>query len=81
MSPSKGKITVKWSAVSGADGYQIYYKYNKNDSYKKLTNVTGSKYTASVKSGACYIKVRAYTKVSGGYAYSDFSAAKTIKVK
>ena len=81
VSPSKGKITVKWSAVSGADGYQIYYKYNKNDSYKKLTNVTGSKYTASVKSGACYIKVRAYTKVSGGYAYSDFSAAKTIKVK
>ena len=80
-SPSKGKLTVKLSAVSGADGYQIFYKSNKNDSYKKLTNTTKNPITVSVKPGAYYIKVRAYTKVSGGYVYSGFSAAKTIKVK
>ena len=81
-SPSTGKVNVKWSGVKGADGYQIYYKYNKSDSYKKLSNATSSPFSASLKSSrTCYIKVRAYTKVSGGYVYSSFSSVKSVKIK
>ena len=80
-SPAKGKLTVKWSAVSGADGYQIFYKTSKKASYKKLTNTTKNPFTASVKPATYYIKVRAYSKVSGGYVHSGFSGEKTVKVK
>lgn len=69
---SKGKINLTWSKVSGADGYQIYYKVNSNKyqfykafkDVKKLSfNLAGDKYYT--------IAVRAVKKTSSGYIYGE----------
>lgn len=41
-SPSKGKVTVSWKAVSGAEKYQLYYKTG-NGSYKLYNTYTSAK--------------------------------------
>ena len=77
-SPSKGKISLSWNAVSGTDGYQVYYKSG-NGSYKLYKTVgagtkslsfsglkTGTKYTFAVRSGI---------KTSGGNIFGAYKAA------
>ena len=82
-SPSKGKISLSWNAVSGTDGYQVYYKSG-NGSYKLYKTVgagtkslsfsglkTGTKYTFAVRSGI---------KTSGGNIFGAYkTAAVTVK--
>ncbi len=68
-------ITLKWTAVTGADGYRVY-KYNtKKKKYEKLKDVTKTTLKISdLKAGTVYkYKVRAYTKDDGTIwgSYSD----------
>ena len=76
-------VSLKWDAVKGADGYQVYYSEKENGSYKKLT---GTKKTSikntQLKSGKkYYFKVRAYKKTDSGTVYGSFSQIKTAKIK
>ncbi|MCM1543880.1 MAG: phosphodiester glycosidase family protein [Ruminococcus sp.] len=74
-------ITVSYSAVSGASGYEIYRATSKNGKYTLVKITTGTSFkNTGLKSGAQYFyKVRAYklngkTKVYGAYS-SVISAA------
>lgn len=82
-SPSKGKISLSWNAVNGADGYQVYYKTG-NGSYKLYKTVgSGAKSLSfsNLKSGTKYtFAVRAGIKTSGGNIFGGYKAA-TVTVK
>ncbi len=80
--PSKGKITLTWNAVNGADGYKVYYKTG-NGSYKLYKTCTGvQKFTFSgLKSGTKYtFAVRAGIRTSGGNVYGGYNPV-TVTVK
>ncbi|MDO5294689.1 MAG: hypothetical protein Q4F05_18285, partial [bacterium] len=83
---SKKKVTVSWKKVSGATGYEVY-KYNTSKKkYQKVKTITKAgtvKYTSSnLKAGTtAKYKVRAYKTVGSKKIYSNYSAAKSIKVK
>lgn len=69
------KITVSWSKVKNAEGYEIYY--NTGGAYRKAASVGGD--TASyrmdkVKTRTVYaFRIRAYRVVDGKTYYSDYS--------
>ena len=78
-----GSVTVKWTAVSGANGYNIYRKTD-GGSWKKVKTVgssTTSWKNTGLKKGTAYTyTVRAYrtvdgTKVLGGYDKTGVTAA------
>ena len=74
-SPSSGKITVKWSAVSGAEAYQLYYKTG-NGAYKLYKNYFSVQTVSfsGLKSGTKYtFAVRAAVKTSGGWVFGSFT--------
>ena len=56
-----GKVTLKWTAVTGAAKYEIYRSTSKNGTYTKLTTVSGTSLTnSSAKVNTTYYyKVRA----------------------
>ena len=71
---SKGKINLSWSSVSGAEGYQLYYRIN-NGSYKLYkTYKNPQKLSFNLKGDKYYVfAVRAYKKVSGKNLYGEYS--------
>lgn len=76
-------ITLTWSKVTGATGYDVY-KYNSSiKKYEKIKSVTANSYKAtSLKDNTTYkFKVRAYTKTADGTVldggYSSVFTAKT----
>lgn len=80
------KVTWKKSSMK-VSGYQVSYSTSKHFKKAKTTSV---KYTKSVKSKTVkklkskkkyYVRVRTYTKTSGGTCYSSWSKAKSAKVK
>lgn len=78
------KVSLKWSKVSGANGYVIS-RAQGNGSYKTIKTIKSGKtvsYTnTSLKKGSKYsYKIRAYRTVSGKRVYSAYSAVKTVKV-
>lgn len=80
------KLTVKWSAVAGADSYDVYVGTNSavTKGLVKYNNVKSlSKVTKKLKKNKkYYVKVRAHVKNSAGKAvYGSWSSAKKIKCK
>ncbi|HEX3029630.1 MAG TPA: fibronectin type III domain-containing protein, partial [Clostridia bacterium] len=75
-STKKNSIIVKWSEVSGASGYEVYY----GTSSSKITELISktdslSCKKAGLKSGKnYYFKVRAYTMIENKKVYSSYSA-------
>ena len=67
-------IKLRWAAVKGAKGYQIYRATSKNGTYKKRQTTWSPKYTntSMTKNKAYYYKVRAYKKVDGKTKYGSF---------
>ncbi|MCD8007467.1 MAG: fibronectin type III domain-containing protein [Clostridiales bacterium] len=78
VSNTTSGITVKWSAVSGASGYQIYIStsssFSSNTSSAKTTSTSYS-VTGLTSSTTYYVKVRAYS----GSTYGAWSSKKSIK--
>ncbi|MBE6748157.1 MAG: hypothetical protein E7557_02895 [Ruminococcaceae bacterium] len=64
---------VKWTAVKGAKGYNVYRKTSKNGSWTKVAKTTGTSYTdKSVKSGSNYFyTVKAYN----GSTFSSYNTS------
>jgi hypothetical protein len=81
-SPSKGKISLTYGAVNGADGYQVYYSVN-GSAYKlyKVYSAAGTLNFANLKSGDKYtFAVRAGIRTSGGNIYGGYNPV-TVTVK
>lgn len=80
------RVSLKWTSVSGATGYEIYRGTDKNGKYYKVKTVTpGSRHSytdSGLKKGKnYYYKIRVYRKVNGVNIYSDYSAPIHIKTK
>lgn len=78
------KATVKWSKVTGATGYKVYYKTSKNGKWIGL-KTTNNKTTSYTKTGlkkgkTYYFTVKAYRSV-GGKTYNGSFVTKGVKVK
>ena len=77
-------LTLKWSKVSGATGYEIY-RSTDGESWKKIKSVSSktTSYTdKSLKKGKkYYYKVRAYRKADSKTYYGDFSSAVKVTTK
>lgn len=83
-SGKKGRATVSWSAVPGAQRYYVYYSTKKSSSYKYAGITTNLKYTIKgLTSGKkYYFRVKACTANSvGADVYSSLSNTKSKKVK
>ena len=79
------QITISWSKVNKATGYEVY-RADKNGAYKKVATIKSAKtlkwIDKNVKKGYTYkYKVRAYAKVKGKTYCSAYSAEKAVKVK
>ena len=75
---SDKKLTVKWSKVTGASGYQIAYRKKGSSTWKYTTTTKTSKTLSSLSRGTkYYVKVRAYKTVDGTKKYGSWSDSKT----
>lgn len=79
-------ITLNWSKVKGASGYQIYRLNNKTSKYEKIKTVSGNekfsyKNTNRKKNTTYTYKVRAYSVYDGQTYYGSFSTAGKIQAK
>ena len=83
LSTKNAAVTVQWSKVSGATGYQVYRLNTKTGKYTKIAAIKGTSYqNMKLKKGATYrYKVRAYKTVNKKNYYGVFSDAASIKVK
>lgn len=82
--PSKGKINLTWNTVSGAEGYNVYYKVGTGSYklYKTVGATTKSMNFTNLKSGTKYtFAVRAVVKTSGGNVLGGYKASSTVTVK
>ncbi len=73
-SPVKGTVTLAWRTVSGAEGYQLLYKFagEKVQLYGVYPKAQKLRFD-NLKSGQrIFFAVRAYIKTSSGYIYSDY---------
>lgn len=68
----KGKTTLKWSAVKGADKYQVYKYYKSDRAWKKVKTTTGRSVSLKASNGNQF-KVRALVVCNKKNIYGDFS--------
>lgn len=78
-----GEAELKWTKVTGADGYRVYYSEKKDfKSYKKMTvskGKTDSAVVKKLKSGKrYYFKIRAYKSLNGKKVYGSYSTVKSV---
>ncbi len=76
-------VTLKWSKVKGAGGYQVYRLNNRTKKYERIKTVTGNTYTNTgrKKKTVYTYKVRAYRIDDGQTYYGDFSSAVRVQTK
>lgn len=78
---STGKLTLKWTAVDGADSYVIYKYDAKTKKYAKFKTVSGTSYTIrSPKSGSYRFAVCAVKKIGGKSTNGERSKAVNVTV-
>ena len=80
------QITVSWKKGANNVGYELQYGLKKSFSgAKKVTiskNTTLKRVLKGLQTGkTCYVRIRAYKKVSGKTYYSAWSGTKSAKVK
>ena len=75
-SASYNSVTIKWSAYSGAQGYEVYRANKKSGKYKKIRTLSGCSFkdNGNKKLGKKkYYKVRAFATVNATKKYSKNS--------
>ncbi len=80
---SDSKVKLSWTAVKGAEKYQIYYSTD-GKTYKKLATASGSKTSVTLsgldfKKNDYKFKIRSYGTNDGKKYYSSFSKVVTVK--
>lgn len=86
VSASSASVSLKWTSIAGASGYEIYRSTDKNGKYYKVKTVTpGSRHSytdSGLKTGKnYYYKIRVYRKVNGTMSYSEYSAPVHAKTR
>jgi len=73
------ELTLKWTKVSGATGYQLYRYDTSTGKWKKIKTTSKNRYEVeNLKTATKYkFKVRAYTKSNGTTTFGTFSATLT----
>nr|WP_308128884.1 immunoglobulin-like domain-containing protein [Bacillus sp. sid0103] len=73
-------VSLSWSAVSGASGYEIYRSTSSTGTYTKIASTSSTSYSStSLNTGtAYYYKIRAYQTVTPS-AYSGYSSVVSAK--
>ncbi|MCD8124821.1 MAG: fibronectin type III domain-containing protein [Lachnospiraceae bacterium] len=73
------ELTLKWTKVSGATGYQIYRYDTSTGKWKKIKTTSKNRYEVeNLTSATKYkFKVRAYTKSNGKTTFGSYSATLT----
>ena len=79
-------VTLTWSKVARAGGYQVYRYNSKTKKYEKIATVKGNKTfsyknTKLKKGSTMKYKVRAYKTYNGTNYYGAYSEVVSIKVK
>lgn len=80
------KATVKWNAVSGAQGYVVYISTSKTGTYRVVATVVGKSKTSYTIKGLSkgkgyYVRVCAYKKLNKKTWYGNYYATKYIVKK
>lgn len=79
------KAKVSWKKVTKAQGYEICYAKNSKFTSGRKTVTAGAKTTTKtivkLSKKTYYVRVRAYTKVSGKKIYGSWSTTKKVKIK
>ena len=82
ITAGKKKLTVKYTKVKDATGFQVKYTYKGKTTTKTFTSKKSvTKTIKRLKKGAYKVKVRALIKSKGKTAYSSWTKVKQIKVK
>lgn len=82
VTAGKKKITVKYTKVKDATGFQVKYtKGNKSYTKKFKTSKSATKSITKLKKGKYKVQVRAYKTSGKKTVYSSYSKAKTVTVK
>lgn len=86
VSKKKGQAKLSWSKVSGATGYEIYYKKSSKAKYRKLKTINKANTrictVKGMKSGdRAYFRVRAFKKSGSKKIYSALNPLKVITIK
>lgn len=81
VSSGTKRLTVKWTRVSGANGYVLYRSTKPDTGFKAIKTIKSSrtvKYTnyRLKKKHKYYYKIKAYRTVSGKKRYGDYSAVR-----
>lgn len=73
------ELNLKWSKVSGANGYQLYRYNTKTGKWTKIKTTSKTSYEVEdLKAATKYqFRVRAYDKVSGKTVYGSYSSTLT----
>ncbi|MCC8129407.1 MAG: fibronectin type III domain-containing protein, partial [Clostridiales bacterium] len=84
-SNASGKMTVKWTAVSGVTGYLVQYSTSSSFSSCTTVKVTGATSTGKTITGLTagttyYVRIRTYKTVSGTNYYSGWSRKKSVAI-
>lgn len=78
-------VTLKWSKVSGADGYRIYSKEKyDDDGWDYVAQVSAKKLSyvdRDADDGVQQYRIRAYKNVNGKKVFGSYSSVKTVKVR
>ncbi len=74
------RVRLTWTKVSGADGYDIYYRASTESSYTKLKTITDGTTVSYVKKSLTqnttyYFRIAAYRTVEGTTVEGDYSTA------
>ncbi|MDE6149173.1 MAG: fibronectin type III domain-containing protein [Ruminococcus sp.] len=82
ISAGSNSAALKWSKVTGATGYKVYYKTSANGKWIGLKTTTGTSFTKSglTKGKTYYFTVKAYRTVSGK-TYNGLYTTKSVKIK
>ena len=79
---AKKKLTVKYTKVKGATGFQVKYKIGKKTVTKTFnTKKSINKVIKKLKKGTYKVQVRSFVKSGKKTAYSSWTKAKNVKVK
>ncbi len=75
-SPAPNHASVSWSAVSGADAYQLFYRVNNGTVkfYKAYTSAQSLMFSGLTSGSKIAFAVRAVKKTESGYIYGPYKA-------